>query len=276
MRLLDTRLKRTALLVMVSTATGVMAQRGEVTSGSPSQFSNPNQGYPGFFDTNFAEQGSLVVEFPPIMLPLLPTPSLAVDYGVTDTLTVGTNALVSTLPWLFGARGLSFKARTLIYGNDSVQHVATVYGSYIGSKEFTASWQLFTSNNSWKLAPRHIVTAQGMLMHFGLELGSKSSINYTNIQLSTLTLGGGYQFIVTDLASISTYFLLPALTSMEADSVGANINAKIDARSGNLTAAILRSSLDFRNDDWLYSLGGLYAYGLTASISPWLSATTRW
>jgi hypothetical protein len=276
MSLLNQSLKLAALLVLVITATGASAQRGELTTGTPRQFTNPNQGYPGFFDTNFADKGSLVVEWPPILLPIFPVPSIEVDYGVTDTLTVGTNAIVSTLPWLLGAKGISLKARTLIYGNETVQNVATIYGGSIAGKSLAASWQVFSSNNSWKLAPRHIITGQAVILHMALEAGSKESIHYTNLQVSTLTLGGGYQFLVTENGSISTYLMVPAITAFEADTVAANISANLDARNGEIMWGMARSSLDFRNDDWLYSLGGLYVYGLTKSISPWVSATTRW
>jgi hypothetical protein len=276
MNLITTSLRLSALLVMVGTATLTYAQRGEMTTGKPSEFTNPTQGFPGFFDTNFAEKGSIVVEWPPLILPIIPTPSLAVDYGVSDTLTVGTNALVTTIPWLVGARGLSLKVRTLVAGSDTMQSAATLYAGYIGANNLSVSWQVFSSNNAWKLAPRHIVSAQALIMNLGLESGSKTSLDYTNLQASTLTLGGGYQFLISNSMAISTYFMAPVLTSLESDTVGASISAKLDARSGQLMWGMLRSSLDIHASSWVYSLGGMYVYGLTNTVLPWFSATKRW
>jgi hypothetical protein len=264
------------LAILFCASTSAHAQRGEQTGGSPSQFTSPTQGFPGFFDTNFADKGSLVVEWPPIILPIIPMPSIEVDYGVSDTFTVGTNAIVTVVPWLLGAKGFSFKARTLFYGTDTVQNAATAYAGYIGAKNLAVTWQLFTSNNAWKVAPRHILSVQGMALHLGLEAGSKSSIDYTNIQGSTITLGGGYQFLINNSIALSTYVMLPAVTSFEADTVAANISGNLDARSGDLTWGVLRSSLDLRTTSCVYSIGGAYIYGLTKNISPWASAARRW
>lgn len=276
MSLIGTYFWTAVLMILLGVETGAYAQRGEQTDASPRQFSSPTQGFPGFFDTNFADQGSLVVEWPPIILPIIPVPSIEVDYGVTDTLTVGTNAIVTVVPWLLGARGFSFKARTLLYGTETLQSAATAYAGYIGSSNLAVSWQLFTSNNAWKLAPRHILSVQGMVLHLGLEAGSKSSINYTNIQGSTVTVGGGYQFLLSSSIGLSTYVMIPAVTSFEADTVASNISGNLDARSGALLWGIIRSSLDLRTESCVYSIGGSYVYGLTKNISPWASAAKRW
>jgi hypothetical protein len=255
---------------------GARAQRGEINPAKPSALASPSQGFPGFFDTNVAAKGSLVVEWPPVILPLIPMPSIAVDYGVSETLTVGTNALVSTLPWLFGARGISLKVRTLIAGDESMQSAATFYGAYIGSKALNVSWQMVTSNNSWKLAPRHIVSGQAMLLNFGIATGSESDLDYTNIRLTNVGLGAGYQFIFSDTVAISAHTLAPVYTNLEADSVAANLNMNLDARSGQILWALGRASLDIRRDDWIYSMGGLYMHGLQPGVKPWFSAATRW
>ena len=274
------RSSQSALLILslgfMSISSSSLAQRGELSDAKPTALANPTAGFPGFFDTNLADKNSLVVEWPPLILPLIPMPSIAVDYGVTDTLTVGTNALVSTLPWLLGARGISLKLRTLIFGDAAMQSAATFYGAYIGSSQLNASWQIVTSNNAWKLGTRHIISAQAMLMNFGLAAGSESDIDYTNLRLTSVGLGGGYQFIVSDTAAISAHVLVPAYTNLESDSVAANLNVNLDARSGELLWGFGRASLDIKRDDWVYSVGGLYMYGLTTGVKPWFSAATRW
>jgi hypothetical protein len=264
------------LILTASLSSVVYAQRGETLSSDPTVFTNPGQGYPGFFDTNFADKGSLVVEWPPVIFPLLPMPSIAMDYGATDSLTVGTNAIVTTLPWLVGARGLSLKARQLIHSSETMRSAATVYGGYIGADEFSSTWQMFTYNHSWKLAPSHILSGQAMYLNFGVESGKSSSINYTNLRLTSLALGGGYQYVMNESATISNYLLLPGLTSIESDTVGANLSASLDASSGQMVWGIARSSFDIRQDQWTFSMGGIYMHGIVKQVLPWFSAATRW
>jgi hypothetical protein len=263
-------------VAMTSLSSNAFAQRGSMDPGNPSSFTNPTQGFPGFFDTNMAEHGTLVVEWPPLLLPFIPMPSLAVDYGVSDTFTVGTNALVSTLPWLFGAKGISLKARTLVQGSATSQSVATVYGGYLAGTDFSTQWQILTSNNAWKLAPKHIISAQAMFLNFGLEIGKQKNLNYTNLRFSSLSIGGGYQYLFSDTAALSTYVLAAAATSMEADTVAANLSADLNASSGQTSWGITRASLDLRSEDWVYSLGGAYTFGTINMVVPWLSATRRW
>jgi hypothetical protein len=274
---LTTRAVLTGGIFALLTLSGpTLGQRGEPNSASPHAMTTPTSGYPGFFDTNMAEPGSIVVEWPPLLLPFIPMPSIQVDYGVTDTLTVGTNALVTTLPWLLGARGASLKVRTMLIGDAEFQSTATFYGSWIGATEFNASWQMATSNNTFKLAPNHLASAQAMVMNVGIESGSESSVNYTNLRLTTLGLGGGYQFIVSETAALSFYALAPAYTGIEADTVGANLNMNMDPRSGQMLWGIARGSFDIKRDEWVYSIGGIYVHNVASGILPWFSATTRW
>lgn len=254
----------------------VIAQRGEILEAKSELFTNPTQGFPGFFDTNMAAKDSLVVEWPPIILPIIPVPSIAVDYGVSDTLTVGTNALVTTVPWLLGAKGVSAKARSLIYGSETMQSVATVYAGYIGAKDLSTSWQVLTSNTAWKIGSKHIVAAQATIINLGVEMGAPSSLDYTNLRLSTLGLGGGYQHLLSETTAISTYLLAPALTSVEADTVSTNLNANFDVSSGNAMWGVARTSVDYRSDEWVYSLGAMYVHGLYRGLLPWFSATRRY
>ena len=271
-----TRFLTPVLILLASLSSAVYAQRGETPSSDPTVFKTPGDGYPGFFDTNFADKGSLVVGWPPVIFPLTPMPSIAMDYGATESLTIGTNALVTTIPWLVGARGLSFKARQLIYSSETMRSAATVYGGYIGASEFSMTYQMFTYNHSWKPAPRHIISGQAMYMNFGFESGKTSSTDYTNLRLSTLSLGGGYQFILGERTAISSYVLLPAITSLEADTVGANLSQNMDASSGKMTWGIARASMDFRRETWTFSLGGIYMHGMIKNVLPWFSAATRW
>ena len=266
-----------AVLLVTCLSTTSYAQRGALQPGSPSGFKTPYQGYPGFFDTNLADHGSLVVEWPPLILPLIPMPSIAVDYGVSDTLTVGTNALISTVPWLAGAKGISLKARTLVYGTESLQSAATLYAGYLGASEFSSSWEVFTANTAWKPAPRHVVLGQLMFMNFGAELGKETSVDYTNIRFSTAAAGGGYQFLISDTLAVSSHALAALATSVEADTIAQSLSADLNATSGDALWGVVRISADLRTEtDWLVSLGGIYFHGAGGQVLPWFSASTRW
>jgi hypothetical protein len=252
------------------------AQRGLSFAGSPADFVTPTQGYPGFFDTNMAAPGSLVVEWPPVILPLIPMPSLAVDYGVSERLTVGTNALVSTIPWLVRGRGISLKIRSLVYGTETMQSTVTVYAGYIGTGSVSASWQALTSNSAWKIGSAHLVSGQLLLMNAGFENGKETSLDYTNIKFSTAAIGGGYQFFFKENMAIGGNLLGAIVNSVEADTVAANLRADLDATSGQLLWGVARVSADLKSDDWVYSIGGIYFHGSGARPMPWFSATTRW
>jgi hypothetical protein len=259
-----------------------LAQRGETLEAKPALLTSPTQGYPGFFDTNMAEPGALIVEWPPIILPIIPVPSIAVDYGVNERLTVGTNALLSFLPWIAGVKSATVKARTLLYGTESMQSTATAYLGYFGGS-MNMYWQLLTSNNAWKLSPDNIVSANAAFINFGLESGDLKGTDYTSIQLTTGAIGGGHQYLWDETISISTYVMLPIWTSVNMDTSAAAFDLNGDASRGNLMWGLARMSVDYRSEPWVYSLGAMYNTGSanellpnSTGILPWFSATRRY
>ena len=265
-------------------ASFALAQRGETLEAKPGLFTSPTQGYPGFFDTNMAEPEALVVEWPPIILPIIPVPSIAVDYGINERLTVGTNALLTLLPWIAGVKSATVKARTLLYGSESMQSSATAYLGYFGGGEgLDMYWQLITSNNAWKVSPRNIVSANAAFVNFGLEAGDLKGADYTSMQLTTGTIGGGHQFIWDETLSVSTYVMLPFWTSINLDTAAAAFDLNGNASRGSLMWGLARLSVDFRSEPWIYSLGAMYSRGAANEILPnssgflpWFSATRRY
>jgi hypothetical protein len=261
-----------------------LAQRGETLQAKPSLFTSPTQGYPGFFDTNMAEPEALIVEWPPVILPIIPVPSIAVDYGLNERLTVGTNALLTLLPWIAGVKSATVKARTLLYGTESMQSTATAYLGYFGGGEsMNTYWQLLTSNNAWKLSPKTIVSANAAFVNFGLEAGDLKGTDYTSIQLTTGTLGAGHQYLWDETMSISSYLMLPVWTVINMDTAAAAFDLNADASRGKLMWGLARLSVDFRSEPWVYSLGAMYSTGSvnellqnSSGFLPWFSATRRY
>ncbi len=272
------------ILILALLSNQTLAQRGESVDSSPAVFTSPTQGYPGFFDTNMAEPQTMVIEWPPIILPFIPVPSIAMDYGVNERLTLGTNALMTTIPWLLGVKSAAVKARTLLIGNESMQSTATGYLGYFGGGAgLTMYWQLFTSNNAWKVAPSHIVSANAAFINFGLEAGESKKTDYTSIQLSTVALSAGHQYLVGENSSISTYVMLPAWSSVNIDTVSAAFDINSNASRGDTMWAMARMSFDLHSEPWVYSIGGMYNYGSvkdllprTAGLLPWFSATRKY
>jgi len=260
------------------------AQRGEQLEARPGLFTSPTQGYPGFFDTNMAEPETMVIEWPPIILPFTPLPTVALDYGVNERLTLGANALMTTLPWLVGVKSAALKARTLLHGTETTQSTATAYLGYFGGgKTFNMYWQLLTSNNAWKVAPNHILSANAAFINFGLVSGDLKSTNYNNIQITTASIGAGHQYIWTEDKSFSTYIMLPAWSSIKIDSATAALDVDTDASSGDAMWGLARLSLDVRSEPWLYSFGLAYSHGnakellpKTSGLLPWFSATRKY
>jgi hypothetical protein len=89
-------------------------------------------------------------------------------------------------------------------------------------------------------------------------------------------VGGGYQFLLSNETSISSYILAAVANSVEADTVSANLSADLNATSGDSLWGVARVSGDFKSGDWLYSIGGVYMHGFFGRVMPWFSATRKW
>lgn len=281
---MTTLLKLLIFTVTLINSGFALAQRGETLEARPSIFNTPTSGYPGFFDTNVAEPGAIVVEWPPIILPIIPVPSIAVDYGVNERLTVGTNAMLTILPWAAGMKSVTLKARTLLYGNEDMQSAVTGYMGYFGGAANTSMyWQLLTTNNAWRTSPNHVFAANAAFINFGLEAGDLASTEYSNMQLTAGTLGGGHQYIYSDTTSISTYLMLPISTAIQVDSAAIALDLNGNLSQGAPMWVLARLSLDFRSEPWVYSIGAYYTTGVakelllgTSGVVPWFSATRRY
>jgi hypothetical protein len=277
-------LKLLVVILTFANSSLALGQRGEPHDARPGLFISPTQGYPGFFDTNMAEPKAMIIEWPPIILPIIPVPSIALDYGVNERLTLGTNGLLSSLPWLLGVKAGTLKARSLLYGTESMQATATAYLGYFGAGEqMDMYWQLLTSNNAWKVSPKNIVSLNATFINFGLEGGDLKSTEYMSAQLTSATVGGGHQYLWRDTMSISNYLMLPVWTSVNVDTAAAALDLNGNLSRGSFMWLLARTSLDLRSELWVYSLGVMYASGsisellpTKSGLAPWFSATRRY
>ena len=258
------------------------AQRGADYTGTGKPWDSNTQGFPGFFDTNMAAPGSIVTETPALFW-IIPTPSLSVDYGVNESLTVGTNALVTGLPWIFGGNGISLKVRSLIYGSDTNQSTATLYTGYIhfrnNSDPVYSNYQVATWNHAWRPSARHTFSTQVMYFRLALDSGSSSSINHAKVAATLGTLGGGYGLRLTERWGMGLNAFFSAYTGFEIDSAGASMDQQSKALSSDSTILFLRFLTDCRlSENWLLSFGivGIGTSGSGLTPGPWISAAKRW
>lgn len=127
---------------------------GSYANDQQQNWDSASAGFPGYYDANVVEEGHFVVEFPPVIWGIIPTPFMAVDYGVTKTFTVGTNAIFSTVPWLLQSKGGAVKLRSLLYGTESHQSAGTYYTGFL------------SGNSSLDLVASIIMLLGTMLINF--------------------------------------------------------------------------------------------------------------
>ena len=256
------------------------AQRGATYEGDAQAWESPTQGYPGYFDTNVADEGKFVLEFPPLIYGIIPMPSMALDYGVSKTLTVGTNSLVTTLPWLFGGQGLSLKARSLVYGTLQHQSAATVYAGYIGIQGNTPAsviYQNATWNHAWRFANSHAVTAHANYLRLSADIGKTNSISHSEISITTFLLGAGYTYTIDEAANLRGTVAATAYSSFDVSTPSADITQASTVKLMTQPNRIAQFQYEYHTrSDWLIGIGliHLYVSGVSGT-APWLTFATR-
>jgi hypothetical protein len=264
------------------TSTEIFAQRGASFDGSATPSDSLTQGFPGYFDTNVARKGSLVVEFPPMLMGLVPTPFTAVDYGVSDTLTVGTNAVLTTLPWLFGVKGASLKIRSLVVGDHAQQGSATYYTGGLsasqGSTTANMYYHLFTWNHSWSFREIHQISLHGNYTRINFELGTTKDLNHQEINLSTMQAGAGYGYRLNHKWGFRINGVTSILQSIELDNAGASIVQSSNPNKIGAATSIAVAQFDLRSrPDWLFGFGAIgFSVSGVSTAAPWFTWATRW
>jgi hypothetical protein len=256
-------------------------QRGQSYGGHAKPWSANTQGFPGYFDSNMAEENSLVVEFPPMLLGIVPTPFIAVDYGVTETLTVGTNAAWTVLPYLFGAKSLSVKARTLLIGDQSEQASATYYGGVISiptDTSLNAYYHILTWNHAWRIASSHTLSAHGNLIRMNLEQGTIRDLNHAQLNFDAMMLGAGYGYEFNERWSLRGNGIITAYQSIEADTAAATFNQSLNIKSISSYTSIATAQFEYRSSEkWLFGFGATrFGFAGNSLGAPWFTWARRW
>lgn len=260
-------------------APSAFAQRGESYSDNNAPTTGPSTGVPGFFDTYMAEKGRFVLELPPVV-GFYPMPTSTLDYGLTDDLTVGTNTVVTTLPYLASGYGGAIKLRSLIHGSPGAQSTLTYYGAYMqaeqGGKLNSASYNVLTSNTTLMLGERNLLT--GSLIYLSMAVRVESTSNpalYESISGWLGMIGVSYERVLTSKISIAANTTLPVLNGLSQDSTAGSATLSVNPDSMT-TLMLARAYADFRvNERWTLSIG-LLAAPAAGTVLPWLSAVRRY
>ena len=262
------------------TSTNALAQRGATYEGNAHAWDAPSQGFPGYFDTGVAEKGSFVVELPPLIYGILPMPSTAVDYGLTDNMTVGTNALLTTVPWLFGAQGVSIKARSLLVGTEEHQSTATVYAGYLGvygTTRVNAVYENATWNHSWRPSHDHTITGHLNYLRMDAGLGKTSDLNHMSISVTTVLLGIGYGYEISPKMDIRGMLNTTAYSSIDILTTVADLSQTSSPAITKQPNRLAQLQLEYHTmNDWLVSVGAIHGYFSGAGVTaPWLTFAFR-
>lgn len=288
MTVLFQALRRWPSLVVVfslcALSTVTFAQRGQSPSSSIEPISHPFSSYPGFFDPYMVEPMKFVMELPPITLSPNggPFPSLAADFGVSKTLTIGTSGIGTLLPFVLGGAGATVKIRTLVYGSPDFQSAVTVYAGYMmfmqEDTRLAIDYTLFTSNNAWVLSPKSIVLSNVTFARYGLTVGGPSDLGYASINAMTAAIGGGYTRILSDKYALTGIALIPAYEAIEADTSTVSLNANTKNFNAEGTAKMARVHLDIKPaKKWVFNVGLLYMPALTVieTVAPWIGGAIK-
>lgn len=258
-----------------------LAQRGARYEGNAHPWDSPTRGFPGYFDTNVAEKGSWVVELPPLIYGAIPMPSTEVDYGVSESLTVGSNALLTTVPWLFGAQGASIKVRSLLVGTPEHQSVATVYAGYLGVYNRTPTgsglYENATWNHSWRPAREHTITGHINYLRLDGSLGKSSDLNYARVSVTTLMLGAGYGYEINEQWNIRGMIATTAYSSLDIMTSLADLSQTTSPAITKNPNRLGQLQLEFHTvTDWLVGFGAIHGYfSGSGGTVPWLTFAFR-
>lgn len=256
------------------------AQRGASYEGNSHAWNAPSRGFPGYFDTNVADKGSMVLELPPLIYGLIPMPSTAFDYGVTESLTVGTNALLTTLPWLFGAQGAAIKARSLLIGTAEHQSAATVYAGFLsaqGTTPVNAVYENATWNHSWRPASAHTITGHLNYLRLDGNIGKKNDLKYMSLSVTTFLVGVGYGYEISPIMGVRGMVTSTAYSSIDIMTTVADLSQTSSPAITKNPNRLAQVQFEYHTSgDWLVGVGAIHGYFSGAgATAPWLTFAFR-
>jgi len=206
------------------------AQRGGSTLEQSPPTSSPLDFFSGYFDTGMVPKKRFTLD-------LLLT---AVDYGVTEDLTIGTNSASSILTLLTFQPYLFLKARYRFFSNKNISSVITGYSGYFNfpsqnqEPEIKSCFFNMTNNTSYFINNKNILNFHITALKFSLKAGDESDLKYYKITLDTVAFGLGYQSFFTDNFGLEGQFLYSPYFNLVFDNPNQQTSFNLNTSSNSL------------------------------------------
>ena len=263
-------------IVSLAIHSTAQAQRGFGYATQQTPAVTPLTGYPGFFDANVAEKNGFVFDLP----------TFAGDYGVSENITVGSNALLA-IPWLSSVPMFYGKARYRFFSDKQLASALTVYAGFLTEKNkykdhtsrstYTAA--VVSNTTTFYLSDKTTLTGFlfGALLY--AQVGTPGNLEYTKANFNFSFAGLNLQHWVTDWLGPQIVAFTTLHYSAEVDSTGASLSADNGVLSASKNFVVVRGLLELRAGNWLLSPGGalLLAPGAGRTVAvPYFSGTVKW
>jgi hypothetical protein len=249
-------------LAVVVAAGPAHAQRGgdfaptEELAVSP----NPNQGFPGLFDTEVAPKGALVANLP----------ATSLYYGVTPRLTLGTiSAAFASV--LYGPPGASVHARYLLGGatwfRSTADALLLASAISLGGAYTTVRVGIFSSNTELLLNRSNRFTAHAWLVHVGAERQELSASG------DVFLVGGTYSVVLASWAALHvTGLYAVSATASGGDPRSILLDGDFTNATSPSNRLFARATVSMRRGRWLFDLGAVHAGPVTL---PWFNVAVQ-
>lgn len=265
------------VLVLMACKQNAHAQRGVVVDdATPPQ--TASSGIAGFFDTETNQKGNLVFDFP----------TLTLDYGVTDRLTVGTNVIsLISLTDVLASKAtntitlLQAKTRYRLFTTHDWSAAVTGYLGFLSTLKETdkieeknrqnAYLPAFTFNaahtfegGSWGLSYASLYLSE--------DKSERGSIDYSSSERHATVVSIWWRHQIS--SSIDSEFLLATCPSLEQKNITSTI--RLDTREScfgpRKIDPLLRGLVSWRSSQqWLFSGGVLWIPGGRIKLLPVLA-----
>jgi|GEM_PF-4119260 len=278
------------IAVSVAISSAAYAQRGGTYTLDGEPPTTRASGFPGLFDSNVAERGSFVLDIP----------SLAVDYGLTDNMTIGTSGVMA-LALALGSPALYVKARYRFLTSPTIASAFTAYSGYltnrVGSRDTTLDAYLVgvSNNTTYYFSERSYLNAFFFYLKVGANQNKEDDGEYANASFSTLLFGASYQHWLNGVLGPQATLGLSVYQNLSIDSSTVAVSENIGGVGGLASGMLfLRLTPELRLGRWLLSpsLIGYVDLGKASSskgssdsekddsggagVLPWINATVKW
>ncbi|MBM3383169.1 MAG: hypothetical protein FJY29_12130 [Betaproteobacteria bacterium] len=241
-----------------------------------------SSGIPGVFDTELSRTGEIIGEFP----------SFALDYGINDRWTIGTNAISTVLglsdlmqtklnsgvPYFF------LKSRHAVFADSGWKGTLTGYFLAVNSLEPTGEQKTLKRNrilagtiNISKHSGRNVFGLSSAFLHQASNRGDLGMIEQEHERSIALAFTPLWKIKISHkFDAISTLTICPY-----ARFISSNPGIRKDATSGclgeNALNTVWRTLVNWRSSpSWLFTLGAFANPNEPQQIFPYFGLNTAW